>query len=265
MTDRQQSILEQLEKAGGLSYQELAQHFGVSAMTIRRDVDCLAERGAVIKTLRGVQKAATETGNLHETALLSRLDHQRPEKRAIALEALTLLAAGQTVFMDGSTTCLELAKLVGRKASGLTVVTNSIMVCRELGSNHVVVGLGGQYDPASLSFSGPSCEDEAKKFFPDVAVFSTKGFIPADGTYESFMPNLHIKQIISRQSRRVVLLVDHTKFGQRALRKGLGIAQIHDVVTDAATPLADLAVLKKLGKRVWVAEPGPGSKPRSRR
>jgi DeoR/GlpR family transcriptional regulator of sugar metabolism len=136
--------------------------------------------------------------------------------------------------------------------SGLTVVTNSIMVCRELGSNHVI-GLGGQYDPASLSFMGASCEEEAQKVFPDVAVFSTKGFIPSEGTYESVIATLHIKQLIAKQSRRVVLLVDHTKFGQRALKKVLGISQIHDVVTDDATPETARAVLRKRHIRVWVA------------
>lgn len=252
MTERQQLILERLDSASPVSYERLAEIFGVSSMTIRRDVERLAEQGAVIKTVGGVQKTANEPGNLHETALLSRLANQRLEKRVIARLALTLLEPGQTVFMDGSTTCLELAKLTGRKMSGLTVVTNSIMVCRELGSNHVI-GLGGQYDPASLSFMGASCEEEALKFFPDVAIFSTKGFIPAEGTYESVIATLHIKQLIAKQSRRVVLLVDHTKFGQRALKKVLGISQIHDVVTDNGTPTSDLALLRKRHIRVWVA------------
>ena len=148
--------------------------------------------------------------------------------------------------------------MLAREAKGLTVVTNSIMVCRDLGqnnnnNNNIVVGLGGQYDPVSLSFVGAACEEEAGKFFPDVAVFSTKGFVPAIGTYESFFPTLHIKQRVARQSRRVMLLADHTKFGQRALRKVLDISQIHDIITDAAAPRADLALLKKQNKRVWIA------------
>jgi DeoR/GlpR family transcriptional regulator of sugar metabolism len=255
VTERQQLILDRLDTASAVSYDGLAELFGVSEMTIRRDVGCLVNCGAVIKTLGGVQRAATETGNLHETALLSRLANQRQEKRAIARLALGLLDTGQTVFMDGSSTCLELAKLAAREARGLTVVTNSIMICRDLGqnSNNSVVGLGGQYDPTSLSFLGAACEDEVRAFFPDVAVFSTKGFIPAEGTYESFLPTLHIKQLVARQSRRVVLLVDHTKFGQRALRKVLEIGRIHDVITDAAAPAADLALLRKRGRRVWVA------------
>jgi len=264
MTEREQLILDRLEKGKCVSYQDLADFFGVSAMTIRRDADRLSRRGAVIKTIGGVQKTVGENDNLHETALMSRLATQRQEKQAIARQALALLNTGQTVFMDGGSTCLELAKLAAREAKGLTVVTNSIMICRELGqnSNNTVIGWGGQYDPVSLSFAGAACEDEAKKFFPDVAIFSTKGFLADDGTYESFVPTLHIKQIIARQSRRVILLVDHSKFGQRALRKVLDVSQLHDVITDAAAPRADLAILKKRHIQIWITAMDTGGRPR---
>ena len=262
MTERAQAILNLLDSEPTLSYDGLAERFGVSAMTIRRDVDRLAAAGAVIKTLGGVQKAPTASGNLHESALLARLAVQCREKQTIARRALDLLEPGQTVFMDGGSTCLELAKLLAREKKGLTVITNSVMVCREVGRNaeNTVIGLGGQYDPASLSFMGAACEAEADKFFPDVAVFSTKGFIPAEGTYESFVPTLHIKQIVARHSRRVLLLVDHTKFGQRALRRVLETSQIHDVVTDAAAPTAALSRLKKQGLRIWIAVPATEKK-----
>jgi DeoR/GlpR family transcriptional regulator of sugar metabolism len=258
---REQLILDCLDASGASSYAKLAERLGVSVMTIRRDVERLVARGAAIKTLGGVQRVATETGNLYETAVLSRFAMQRREKRAIARRALDLIGAGQTIYIDGGTTCLELAKLTAKERKGLTVVTNSTMVCRDVGQNgdNVVVGLGGQYDPASLSFTGAACEDEAARFFPDIAIFSTKGFMPNDGTYESSLPTLRIKQIVARQSRRVLLLVDHTKFGQRALRKVLDIKQIHDVITDAAAPASALASLKKLGKNVWIAGADSGN------
>jgi DeoR/GlpR family transcriptional regulator of sugar metabolism len=264
---RQQQLLDYFEAAGGASYQRLAKLFGVSTMTIRRDVDRLVKQGAVIKTLGGVQRVATSSQSLHEAALLSRLARQRREKGAIARRTLNLLDAGQTVFIDGGTTCLELARLVAREKTGLTVVTNSILVCRDAGQNgeNVVIGLGGQYDPASLSFVGSACEETAAGYFPDIAVFSTKGFMPADGTYESSVPTLRIKQIVARQSRRVLLLVDHTKFGERALRKVLDISQIHDVVTDDAAPAAALAGLRRRGKRVWIAASGSKESGSSRR
>jgi DeoR/GlpR family transcriptional regulator of sugar metabolism len=54
-----------------------------------------------------------------------------------------------------------------------------------------------------------------------------------------------------------VLLVDHTKFGQRALSKVLDISQIHAVVTDDQTPKKDIAALERAGKKVYVAGQEP--------
>lgn len=256
MTCRQQKILDHLDLVRTSSYEELAEMLDVSTMTIRRDVDSLVESTAVIKTLGGFRKAADEAANLYESALRSRLLLQHGEKRAIARKTLELLKPGLTVFMDGGTTCLELARLIGREMKGITIITNSILICRDIGQNknHEIIGLGGQYDPASLSFMGPACEEEAGKYFVNMAVFSTKAFRPADGMFESFIPTMRIKQIVAKQCRRVVLLADHTKFGQRALRKALDISQIHEVVTDPAVSSKDLAVLRAKGKTVWVAD-----------
>lgn len=242
--DINQAILGRLDEAGECSYGELTDHLGVSTMTVRRRVAELAKTGAVIKTPGGVRSAAT-LSTLYETAIESRLKKNRQQKRAIASAAAKLIAGDETVFIDGSTTCLELARKLADH-SGLTVVTNSALMCLELGRSGKcrVIAVGGQYDPMSLSYGGPTAEDIAKRFFPDIAFFSTKGFIPEEGTFESSEPTLRIKQIVAAQCRKVVLLVDHTKFGERGLCKVLDTSQIHQVVTDAGAPQDALETLQ---------------------
>ena len=100
---------------------------------------------------------------------------------------------------------------------------------------------------------GPTSEEAARRFFVNVAFLSTKGFLPAEGTFESSMATFRIKQIIAEQAARVVLLVDHSKFGQRALCKVLDIGQIDEVITDAGTAAADLAIVEQHGVAVRVA------------
>lgn len=253
--ERRQIIIDQLEQKGACSYDELAQFLGVSSMTIRREVQELAQRGAVIKTVGGVQKAHAPS-YLYETALHSRISLQRREKQAIARIALERIISQQTVFLDGGTTCLELAGLLAQKRKGLTIVTNSALACLELGksSENVVIGIGGQFDANSLSYIGPQAEDWAKTLFVDIAFVSTKGFVPSEGTFESSLPTYRIKQIIAQQCVELVLLVDHSKFGQRALSKVLDISQIHTVVTDSKAPHAGIAQLRRRGKKVCVAE-----------
>lgn len=223
-------------------------------MTVRREVDGLARRRAVIRIVGGVQKADAPS-YLYETAVHSRLSVQRDAKRAIARQAIELVKSPQSVFLDGSTTCLELAKFLAKERKGLTVVTNSALACLELGKSgdNTIIGIGGQFDASSLSYVGAQAEDWAKTLFVDLAFVGTKGFVVTEGTFESFMPTFRIKQIIARQAVELVLLVDHSKFGQRALSKVLDVSQIHTVVTDDLAPASDLARLKHGGCKVITA------------
>lgn len=252
--ERLQLILDRLDKQSVCTYEELAEQLQVSTMTIRRDLERLVQQGAVIKTVGGAQRAQGPS-YLYETAVYTRLTMQRAEKRAIARQALDMLAPQSTIFIDGSTTCLELARCIAKEKKGLTIVTHSALVCLELGkgSNNTIIGIGGQYDPNSLCYVGPQAEDMAKGLFIDVAFVGTKAFVPTEGTFESSLPTFRIKQIVAERCNRMVLLVDHSKMGQRALSKVLDITQIHTVVTDDQVLPEDLALLAKAGPKVIIA------------
>ncbi len=234
MIERHKHILQVVNNKGTCSYQELSDQLGVSTMTIRRDVELLAGQGLVIKILGGVQTKTAST-YLYESPVLARLGEHAEEKQAIARKAMELIRPGMTVYLDGGTTCIELAKQIASELEGLTIVTNSAIACMELAKNsaNMIVSIGGQLDTSSLCFVGPSAEDQTERFFVDLAFISTKGFIPTEGTFESSIATIRIKQVIVRQAAAVALLVDHSKFGLRALTRVLDVSQIHHVVTDA--------------------------------
>ena len=254
MIARRERILDQLDRQVRCSYQELAEHLQVSTMTIRRDVSELARSGEVIKTVGGVQRLRGPAC-LYEGPLQSRLSERPAEKQAIAREAARIAASHETIYMDGSSTCLELAKVIARQCAGLRIVTNSAMACLELARSdrNTIIAIGGQFDWGSLCFFGPSCEDAARQYHVDAAFVSTKGFVPKEGTYESFEGTFRIKQVMADRSAAVVLLADHSKFGQRALRKVLDTSKIHTVVTDDRTPRNDVSALRRQGRTVCVA------------
>lgn len=254
MKSRHRHILEFLEAHGAGTYQELSAKFGVSTMTIRRDVDVLASEGKVIKTLGGVQNALAPS-YFFETSLYSRIAKNRDAKREIAERAFRLIESGQTLFIDGSSTCLHLARLIAERCEGLTLITNSALTSLELGrtSKNMVVCLGGQFEKDTASFVGPTAEDAASKFFVDLAMVSTKGFLVAEGTFESSVGNVRIKQIFAEQSARTILLADHTKLGTRALTKAIDIKRISVLVTNRPISATDLAVLKSRSKKVLIA------------
>jgi DeoR/GlpR family transcriptional regulator of sugar metabolism len=253
-----------VSERGACTYQELAEWLGVSTMTVRRDVDELAAEQLVLKVLGGVQSAGAPR-SWYETDLEGRRAAQAAEKRAIAACAVGLVAERATLFLDGSTTCLELAAQLARDRSGLTITTNSLLVALAAGrtGQHSVIVLGGEYDHDTASCVGPASEAFAHQFHVDLALMSTKGFVPGEGTFESSLANFRIKQGIAQHCRALALLVDHTKFGQRALCKVLDYAQIQTVIADAAASEKDLRKLRRDGKHVLVAGPAAADARRS--
>jgi DeoR/GlpR family transcriptional regulator of sugar metabolism len=253
--ERRRRIVDELRAAGECTYDRLARSFRVSTMTIRRDIDRLAGAGDAVKTLRGAR------GVLIESPVFDRLRLQRAEKRAIAGAALGLVGAGQTVFLDGGTTALELARLLVAEPRGLILLTHSAPVAAELGraGTNAVIGLGGQMDPTTLCFAGPAAEDALRAHRVDLAFFTTLGFVPAEGTYESSLPVIRMKRVAAERAARRVLIVDHTKFGRRAPTLALDSDRIDTVVTDDRTDPKAIRRLERDGKTVLVAPVGRAS------
>jgi DeoR family transcriptional regulator, fructose operon transcriptional repressor len=251
--DRAAFILDVVDRQGSASFEALAELLQVSTMTVRRNCEELIRVGKIIKTMGGIQQAHAPA-YLYEDPVRTRMATNREQKRAIAEKALELIPDGLTIFIDGGTTNLALAKLIADRRRGLTILTNSALICLELGrGQNTIIGIGGEYDPVTLSFVGAQAEDMAKSFFVDRAFFTTKGFLPADGTYESAVATFRIKQIIAERSVESILLVDHTKFGHRALSKVLDISEIQQVVTDEGAVELDLTPLRRTGVRINIA------------
>jgi DeoR family fructose operon transcriptional repressor len=251
--DRAAFILDLVDRQGSSSYEALAELLQVSTMTVRRDCEELIRAGKIIKTIGGIQQAHAPA-YLYESPVRARIAANREQKRAIAAKAVDLISNNQTIFIDGGTTNLALAKMIADRRTGLTIVTNSALTCLELSKGqNTIIGIGGEYDPGTLSFVGPQAEEMAKSFFVDQAFLTTRAVLPADGTYESAVANFRIKQIVAERAVETVLLVDHTKFGRRALSKVLDISQIQQIVTDEGTPTSDLTLLRRAGVNVHVA------------
>ena len=172
---RKLTILKCLEHQGVCSYGELAESLEVSSMTVRRDIEDLSNQGMVIKVLGGAQRT-NPVSDLYESQLVSRLSAKRKEKKAIAEEALQFVEPGETLFLDGSTTCLEFAKVLDEHRTRLTVITNSLLISQVLGQNgqNTVIVIGGQYESVSLSCVGSTAEDQVRQHFVDKVFLSTK-------------------------------------------------------------------------------------------
>ena len=113
--------------------------------------------------------------------------------------------------------------------------------------------IGGRFDRDTYCFVGPGAEEQISRYFVDIAFMSTRAFMPAEGTYESSVDSFRIKQGVVAQSRKTVLLADHTKFGRRALTKVLEAKQIDLVITDEGVSKEHLAALRQKNIQVVIA------------
>ena len=254
-SERRKHILGHLRANKVVTYIELVSRFGVSNMTIRRDIDMLAEEGKVIKVVGGAQWTGAPR-DMYETEVTSRLAINNAEKNAIALEAIKHIGHDEIIYIDGSSTCLQLANKITEHLSAITVVTNSVLVYMELARNKEIsiICLGGQHDPVSYCLAGPQTETQAGSYFVDKAFISTKAFSPDEGTFESSVATFKIKQITAKNCTEVILLADHTKFGQRSLCKVLDISQIDTVITDSLIAPEQLKTLKENVENVIIVE-----------
>ena len=143
---RRARILERIQRDGGASVRDLARDYGVSAITVHRDLERLAARRPDRACPRRRAAARQPLGRLSvATDWAKRLQQALPEKQAIAARAASFIEDGSTIFVDSSTTCLLLARHLERHPPrALTLVTNSPAIALELQAQsiHVIVTPG---------------------------------------------------------------------------------------------------------------------------
>src|SRR5579885_2465083 len=172
---RRMALADLLEESAVLTVDELARRFNVSTQTVRRDFLYLEQRGLIRRTYGGAV-ARDDDPLSRERAFLAREAEHAAQKRAIAREALSLVAPGSTVMLDASTTVLELARALPLDVE-LTAIVNALPVGMELGRRPsvTVTSLGGTMRHTSLSFAGPIAEANLRRLFADTAFISARG------------------------------------------------------------------------------------------
>jgi DeoR/GlpR family transcriptional regulator of sugar metabolism len=171
---RKKLIHDFLLQEGVVTVSELIQILSVSDMTNRRDIRSLASEG-LLKQVHG--GAVCVDRICEERSFSARHIEQQAQKRAIALLAPSLLQDGQSLFLDGSTTCSELAQPL-KGARRFTVVTDSLSVLNQLSSSHDIelLVLGGVLKRDGNTFDGPLAIEGTSRIRVDCCFFSAAGF-----------------------------------------------------------------------------------------
>ena len=251
--ERKFRIREILSMQRTISASELCSTLGVTPATIRRDLEALEGEGVLVRSHGGAvsRMASTKFQPSYETLARSNSE----EKQAIAREAERFILDGDTVFLEGSTTVLELAIRLHNR-NRLTVVTNSPAIVCQLQSSPGVTVLctGGDLQKDTLCFSGQWALQALSEIRLDKAVLGVSAIDPGYGISTANHAEAQVKRMIAKAAKTCIALADHTKFGKQSFALVGPVTDIDILVTDSASDAKLLEELRDAGLEVVVAE-----------
>src|ERR1700723_738472 len=251
--ERRFRIRELLSRERTVTASELIRTLGVTAATIRRDLEALEKEGVLVRSHGGAVSRTSATNSRPSYEALGRSN--RAEKQAIAREAERLILDGETVFLEGSTTVYELARRLLHR-NRLTVITNSPPIVEQFQhSQHVsVISTGGELQKDVFYLSGVWAQRALSEIRVDKAVLGVSAIDPAYGISTASQAEAQIKKMILKSARVSIALADHSKFGNQGFAYVGPTTDIDILVTDSATDPKYLNPLPESGLQVIVAD-----------
>jgi DeoR/GlpR family transcriptional regulator of sugar metabolism len=248
LEERRQQVLRRIQEDGRVSVGQLSQEFGVSEVTIRMDLQALADRKLIVRTHGGAVVGDT---NLYELALAMRRQQQVQEKSRIGEAGAALVANGDAIILDSSSTALAIAQHL-KNHRHLTIVTNSLAVAQEMldAPDVTVVMSGGRVRRDTASLVGPDGLDMLCKYNIQKGFFGAHGITVLDGLTDVSADEAEVKRRMAEMCRQVIAVLDATKWGKVGLVSFARLDQIHSVITDRHAPVDLVAEVRALNTEI---------------
>jgi DeoR family transcriptional regulator of aga operon len=242
---RHQLILQRLQEQKHVGVPELSEALNVSAVTIRKDLKLLEEKGLLFRTHGG---AALESPYIKDRPVNEKELLFVDEKARIGAAAVQLLTAQEAIIMASGTTMVALARALPAHMP-LTVITSALHVGLELLRHPEieVMQLGGYLRHSSSSVTGP----HAEQVLADISC--RKLFLGVDGIDLDFgltttnTGEARLNQAMLRAAQETIILADSSKFGKRGFGRICGLDQVHRIITDQGIAPADARRLEEQG------------------
>ena len=222
--ERKRYILNELQRNGSVVITDLAERIQVSSMTIRRDLNAMAEDGMVTLEHGG---AVLNNGSLFECNM------------SFKSECMEYINEGDSIFLDAGTTPNEVAVLLRGKRN-ISVLTHSLMVANTTANmrNIKLIMCPGEFRENSMAFLGPLTDDFIQHFQIDTLFLSLEGIDLNDGLSVVDVQDGHTKKVLVEKAKRVICIADHSKFNKSFFYKIAPVADVDLVVTDTGLDAA---------------------------
>lgn len=235
LNTRQQAIMDILVRDGEVKLADLKEKFEVAEMTLRRDLEKLERMGTVRRTFGGAILIGKDTSLQDRTGVFTQ------EKIRIGALAARRIQPGDSVFIDGGSTTLQVARHIPA-GYHVTIVTNAMNVAMELlNKNITTIVTGGSLLEKTASLVGPVAIDMISKMAFHRVFLGTTGFTTEHGFSNSNMYEAEIKRTAIDRASEVNIVMDHTKWGIKELFSFASLEDVHNIITDR-TPEPSLAV-----------------------
>lgn len=241
---RHRQIADAVRSAGQLSVAELAELTRTSEMTIRRDLDLLAEQG-VLERYRGGARTLLLRGEEPPFAL--RMTENHDVKQRIATATAGLIADGEAVLIDSGTTCLEVAHaLAGRRLTVMPLSLHAINALADAPDVRLLVP-GGEPRPGELALTGPLTQASLGALRFDTAVIGCCGLSAKHGITAYDLDDAVVKRAAISSASRVIAVCEAAKLSHTAFAFVAPASDLHVVVTGQDAPDDETAALAAAG------------------
>jgi DeoR family transcriptional regulator, aga operon transcriptional repressor len=251
--ERLSTLLDLLGQRGKVDVDDLAEELTVSAATIRRDLDHLAEQQLLTRTRGG----AVANNVAYDLPLRYKTARHASEKERIGRAAAALVARGAVVGLNGGTTTTEIARALAIRPDlatpadepALTVMTNALNIAGELAVRpHVkIVVTGGVARPQSFELTGPLATRILEEITMDVVFIGVDAVDPAHGAYAHHEGEASINRLMAGRARRVIVAADSSKLGRHAFARICATQEISLLLTDTNADPTTVAAFESEG------------------
>lgn len=249
---RQSELVAAVREHGVMTVESIAQRFGVTLQTVRRDVGLLADAGLLARFHGGARVPSSTTENIGYRQRQHLNEHA---KRQIARTVAKAIPVGSSLIINiGTTTEAVARELLHHK--GLRVITNNLNVAAILSDNPdcEIIVAGGLVRSRDRGIIGEAAVEFIRQFRVDIGLIGISG-IEADGSLRDFdYREVKVARAIIEQSRQVWLAADHSKFNRPAMVELAHLNQIDTLITDRAPPEAFMPLLAEANVQCVVAE-----------
>jgi len=248
--ERKDQILDIITRKGRITVDELIDMFKVSGATVRRDLEFLERQGLITRAHGG---AMSKSRVSLEPDFFEEKEKFLQEKKRIGQKAAKLIEEGEVIFLEASTTALELARNIPNNKN-LTVITNSLDIAEELDRKEEIslIITGGSPRRRTRALIGPLTEATLSQMRIDKAFMGVSALDPIYGMTAPTLEEAQTRKKIVKASNKIIILSDHSKFGKQNFACVDSLQSIDILITDRGISEEMKVEIERLGVEVRI-------------